>query len=66
MILEEATAGAAESLACALHEVAPGSTVAIRDLGADFTPHGDMNSLYKLAGLDAGSITKLVCEVLAP
>ena len=66
VILEEATAGAAESLACALHEVAPGSTVAIRDLGSDFTPHGDMNSLYKLAGLDAGSITKLVCEVLAP
>ena len=34
------------------------------DLGADFIPHGDQNSLYKLTGLDAGSITNFVCEVL--
>ena len=34
------------------------------DLGADFVPHGDQNSLYQSAGLDAGSITKFVCEVL--
>ena len=34
------------------------------DLGADFVPHGDQNSLYKFTGLDAGSITKFVCEVL--
>ena len=64
VVLEEATAGAAESIACALYERVPGCNVAIRDLGHDFTPHGDMNSLYKSAGLDAGSITKLVCEVL--
>ena len=65
IILEEATAGIAESVARALYERVPGCEVVIRDLGPDFTPHGDMNSLYQSAGLDAGSITKLVCEVLA-
>ena len=34
------------------------------DLGAEFVPHGDQNSLYKLTGLDAGSITDFVCEVV--
>ena len=63
-ILEEATCGAAESIACALYDRVPGCEVVIRDLGSAFTPHGDMNSLYKFVGLDACSITKLVCEVL--
>ena len=64
IILEEASAGAAQAIACALYERIPGCRVYIRDLGTDFTPHGDMNSLYKFAGLDAGSITNFVCEVL--
>jgi 1-deoxy-D-xylulose-5-phosphate synthase len=64
VILEEATAGVAESIACALYDRMPGCKVAIRDLGDDFTPHGDMNALYKSVGLDADSITKLVCEVV--
>ena len=64
VILEEATAGIAESIACALYERIPGCEVVIRDLGADFTPHGDMNALYRSVGLDADSITKLVCEVV--
>ena len=34
------------------------------DLGRDFVPHGDQNSLYKSTGLDAGSITNFVCEVV--
>ncbi|MBQ7099106.1 MAG: 1-deoxy-D-xylulose-5-phosphate synthase [Oscillospiraceae bacterium] len=34
------------------------------DLGADFVPHGDQNSLYQFTGLDAGSITDFVCEVV--
>ena len=34
------------------------------DLGADFVPHGDQNSLYQYTGLDAGSITNFVCEVV--
>ena len=65
LILEEANCGIAESIACALYDRVPGCQVAIRDLGPDFTPHGDMTSLYKATGLDAGSITDLVCEVLA-
>ena len=64
-ILEEATCGIAGSIAYALYDRVPGCEVTIRDLGPDFTPHGDMNSLYRSAGLDAGSITKLVCEVIA-
>ncbi len=64
VILEEASAGVAESLACALYEIAPGCTVEVRDLGRGFMPHGDMSSLYRIAGLDAGSITKFVCEEL--
>ena len=64
-ILEEATCGIAGSIACALYDRVPGCEVTIRDLGPDFTPHGDMNSLYISAGLDAGSIIKLVCEVIA-
>ena len=64
VVLEEATAGVAESIACALYDRVLGCKVAIRDLGADFTPHGDMNALYRSVGLDADSITKLVCEVV--
>ena len=64
VILEEATAGVAESIACALYDRVPGCNVSIRDLGSDFVPHGDQRSLYKRAGLDADSITKLVCEVV--
>ena len=66
VILEEGTRGIADSLTCALHRIEPGCTVAVRDLGPDFVPHGDQNSLYKHSGLDAGSITNFVCEVLAP
>ncbi len=34
------------------------------DLGTDFVPHGDQTALYRLAGLDADSISNYVCEVL--
>jgi 1-deoxy-D-xylulose-5-phosphate synthase len=34
------------------------------DLGSDFTPHGDMDKLYRLAGIDADSIVEKVQEVL--
>mgnify|MGYP003304655507 CR=1 FL=1 len=33
------------------------------DLGTDFVPHGDQESLYRLTGLDPESIAKYVCEV---
>ena len=62
VVVEEACTGSGikEALAWQLS----GIRVHAIDLGADFVPHGDMNSLYKLSGLDAGSITKFVCEVL--
>ena len=62
VVVEEACTGSGikEALAWQLS----GIRVHAIDLGADFVPHGDMNSLYKLSGLDTGSITKFVCEVL--
>ena len=62
VIIEEAAEGSGikEALAWML----PGLQIHGIDLGGGFVPHGDQNSLYKLTGLDAGSITKFVCEVL--
>ena len=62
VVVEEAAEGSGikEAVAWKLN----GRRVYGIDLGADFVPHGDQNSLYKLTGLDAGSITNFVCEVL--
>ncbi len=62
VIFEEAAAnsGIKESLCWSL----PGETVRGVDLGPDFVPHGDQASLYRMAGLDADSMTDFVCEVL--
>ena len=62
VIIEEAAEGSGikEAIAWQL----PGVQVHGIDLGPQFIPHGDQNSLYKLTGLDAGSITEFVCEVL--
>ena len=62
VVVEEAAEGSGikEAIAWKLN----GRRVYGIDLGADFVPHGDQNSLYKFTGLDAGSITKFVCEVL--
>ena len=62
VVVEEAAEGSGikEAVAWKLR----GRNVHGIDLGADFVPHGDQNSLYKFTGLDAGSITKFVCEVL--
>ena len=62
VIVEEACecSGIKEALAWKM----PGISVHAIDLGADFVPHGDQKSLYEYTGLDAGSITKFVCEVL--
>ena len=64
VVIEEACTGSGikEAVAWSL----PEKQVHGIDLGPDFVPHGDQNSLYKHAGLDAGSITKFVCEVVAP
>ena len=62
VVIEEAAAnsGIKEAIGWSL----PGVTVHGIDLGTDFVPHGDMDSLYKRAGLDAGSIKNFVCEVV--
>ena len=63
VVIEEAAEGSGlkEAVAWKL----PGAAVHGVDLGADFIPHGDLASLYRISGLDAASITKFVCEVLA-
>ena len=63
VVLEEAAerSGIKEAVAWSL----PEKRVYGIDLGNGFVPHGDQNALYKHTGLDAGSITKFVCEVLA-
>ena len=63
VVIEEACAGS--GIKTVVGWTLPGHEVYGLDLGADFVPHGDQNSLYKLTGLDAGSITNFVCEVLA-
>ena len=62
VVIEEAAEGSGikEAVAWELS----GKAVHGIDLGADFVPHGDQNSLYRYTGLDAGSITNFVCEVL--
>ena len=62
VVIEEAAerSGIKEEIAWKLR----GTPVHGIDLGADFVPHGDQNSLYQFTGLDAGSITNFVCEVL--
>ena len=62
VVVEEAATGSGikEAVAWELR----GRIVHGIDLGADFVPHGDQKSLYKFTGLDAGSITNFVCEVL--
>ena len=62
IVIEEAAerSGVKEAICWSL----PGVRVHGIDLGGDFVPHGDQNSLYKFTGLDAGSITDFVCEVV--
>jgi len=62
VVVEEACTGSGikEAIGWSL----PGKRVYGIDLGADFVPHGDQNSLHQFTGLDAGSITKFVCEVV--
>ena len=62
VVVEEAAAGSGIKEAVAWELT--GRAVHGIDLGADFVPHGDQDSLYKFTGLDAGSITDFVCEVL--
>ena len=62
VVIEEACTGS--GIREAISWQLPGIQVHGIDLGADFVPHGDQSSLYKFTGLDAGSITDFVCEVV--
>lgn len=66
VVVEETAAGAGvkEALAWEIHKTRPNTKVYGIDLGTNFVPHGDQASLYKLLGLDAGSIANFVREVL--
>ena len=66
LILEEANSGSGIGgvLTAALHHAFPGCTVAVRDLGSEFVPHGSVELLYKHYGLDGASIAELAKEVL--
>jgi 1-deoxy-D-xylulose-5-phosphate synthase len=63
LLAEEAIGGLAESLAWQLSQRLPDAAIAVRDLGRDFVPHGDMASLYKQYGLDAESLAEKFMEV---
>ena len=65
VVVEEACTGSGvkERIAWALAEHGVFTRVHGIDLGADFVPHGDQASLYKLAGLDHNSIANFVREV---
>ena len=66
VIVEECCTGSGigDSLKAVLYEADPGCTVAIRDLGKDFVPHGSVHILYQHYGLDGVSIAELAKEVL--
>lgn len=65
IILEEVCQGSGikEKIAWTLAHHGFGASVHGIDLGDDFIPHGDQDSLYRLTGLDPDSIAKFVSEV---
>lgn len=65
-VIEEACTGSGIKEAIAWSLSRSGSDCRIHgiDLGPEFVPHGDLMSLYRLAGMDHDSIYKTVCEVL--
>ena len=65
-VIEEAAAGSGikQTVAWELQKRGYSGKVHGLDLGSDFTPHGDMEKLYRLAGIDADSIVEKVREVL--
>ena len=66
-VIEEVASGAGISgdIAMLLQEKGLGCRVHAIDLGKDFTPHGNIRSLYKHTGLDRNSIYDYVREVLS-
>ena len=68
LIVAEETAGGSgirEALTCAVLDKCPDCRVYGLDLGKQFVPHGDLNSLYSHYGLDGQSIARFTEEVLS-
>ncbi len=65
-VVEESAAGSGmkQTIAWELQKRGFAGKVHGLDLGSDFTPHGDMERLYRLTGIDADSIVNTVQEVL--
>lgn len=63
VVVEEVSAGCGvcDALSILLQDVCRVSGI---DLGGDFVPHGSVNKLYELRGLDAQSISNHIREVL--
>jgi len=57
-------AGISEAIAMSIQKSGHAYKVHNLDLGKNFVPHGDMNSLYRQTGLDSDSIADYICEVL--
>ncbi len=64
IVVEEASSGIRQELACLLEKEVPDCRVDGIDLGKRFIPHGDMASLYRFCGLDGASIAAFTREVL--
>lgn len=65
-VVEETCSGSGikEHIAWVLHQHGISCAVHGIDLGANFVPHGDTPSLYKLTGIDSGEIAGFVREVM--
>ena len=65
-VVEETCSGSgiSEAVAMGLQKNGYKGKVHALDLGRNFVPHGDMQSLYRMSGLDSNSITEYICEVL--
>ena len=67
VIVEEAcrNSGLTEAISHALREISPESRVFGMDLGENFVPHGNVQTLYQYLNLDGKSIAEHIKEVLS-
>ncbi len=67
VIFEEAMAGSGlhQELACSFIKLDASRKIYTRDLGQSYIPHGSLDDLYRMTGLDADGMTKFVLEVLS-
>ena len=67
VVVEETCTGSGirEALAWKLRQICPACRVEGRDLGRQFVPHGSLDQLCRLCGLDSQSLADYVKEVLS-